>query len=68
MPEEDVDACYLTAQEILKLYRYDLSMCSRLEKVRDLFVFGCYTGLRYSDYSNIKPENIIEIEGKSLSK
>jgi integrase len=23
-----------------------------------LFLIGCYTGLRYSDYSNIKPENI----------
>ena len=30
--------------------------------MRDLFVFGCYVGLRYQDYSTIKPGNIIEIE------
>lgn len=63
MPEVDVDACYLTEEEILKLYRFDLSDCKRLERVRDLFVFGCWVGLRYSDYSNIKPENIIEEDG-----
>jgi len=68
MPEIDVDACYLTEEEILKLYRFDLSMCKRLEKVRDLFVFGCYVGLRYSDYSNVKPENIIEIDGEYFIK
>lgn len=68
MPEVDVDACYLTEEEILKLYRHDLSLCSRLEKVRDLFVFGCYVGLRYSDYSNVKPENIIDIDGELFIK
>lgn len=30
----------------------------RLEKVRDLFLVQCYTGLRYSDLSNLAPENI----------
>ncbi len=62
-PEIDVDACYLTEDEILKLYRLDLSENKRLEKVRDLFVFGCHVGLRYSDYSNVKPENITLING-----
>ena len=68
MPEIEIDATYLTEQEILKIYKYDLSSCSRLEKVRDLFVFGCYIGLRYSDYSNVKPENIIDIEGELFIK
>lgn len=27
-------------------------------RVRDLFLIGCYTGLRYSDYSILKPEDI----------
>jgi integrase len=31
-----------------------------LEKVRDVFVFACYTGLRYSDLANMKPENVVE--------
>lgn len=68
MPEIDIDACYLTEEEILKLYRLDLSENKRLEKVRDLFVFGCYVGLRYSDYSNVKPENIIEVDGELFIK
>jgi integrase len=35
-----------------------LTKNKRLQSVRDLFLIGCYTALRYSDYSNIKPENI----------
>lgn len=29
-----------------------------LDKARDLFLIGCYTGLRVSDYNNIKQHNI----------
>ncbi len=57
---EDTEAVYLTWDEILKLYRHDFSDNKRLERVRDLFVFGCCVGLRYSDFSRIKPENIIK--------
>jgi integrase len=57
---EDTEAVYLTWDEILKLYRHDFSDNKRLERVRDLFVFGCCIGLRYSDFSRIKPENIIK--------
>lgn len=44
----------------MKLYRHDFSGNKRLERVRDLFVFGCCVGLRYSDFSRIRPENIIK--------
>jgi integrase len=57
---EDTEAVYLTWDEILKLYRHDFSDNKRLERVRDLFVFGCCVGLRYSDFSRIRPENIIK--------
>jgi integrase len=57
---EDTEAVYLTWDEIMKLYRYDFSANKRLERVRDLFVFGCCVGLRYSDFSRIRPENIIK--------
>ena len=43
--EESSDSIYLTEKEIKKLYDLDLSGNPRVEKVRDLFVFGCYTGL-----------------------
>lgn len=55
---EESDSIYLTEKEINDFYSYDLTTNSRLETVRDLFVLGCNTGLRFSDYSNIKPQNI----------
>ena len=58
---EESDAVYLTDKEILQLFNFDLSDNKRLEQCKDLFVFGCFVGLRYSDYSSIKPENI-EVE------
>ena len=65
---EDTDAVFLTETEILKLYRHDFSQKKRLEQARDLFVFGCFVGLRYSDYSDVKPENIVQIDGDYFIK
>jgi len=65
---EETDAVYLTEKEIIGLYRFDFSQDKRLEQVRDLFVFGCFVGLRFSDYSNIRPENIVEIDGDLFIK
>ncbi|MFN8291616.1 MAG: phage integrase SAM-like domain-containing protein [Chitinophagaceae bacterium] len=66
--EEQSDAVYLTEHEIIKLYRHDFSFNKKLERARDLFVFGCFVGLRYSDYSDIKPENIVQIDGEHFIK
>lgn len=65
--EIDIDAVYLSDQEIQKLYKFELKN-KTMEKIRDLFVFGCYVGLRYSDYSNVKPENIIIENGEYYIK
>ena len=56
--KEDVDHIYLSEDEILKLYELDLSSHIRIGYARDLFIVGCYTGLRFSDFSQIKKENI----------
>jgi site-specific recombinase XerD len=48
---------YLTEEEIGRIIALDLSKSESLERVRDLFVIGCYTGLRWSDYKRIKPEH-----------
>jgi Phage integrase SAM-like domain len=56
--EEEVDAVYLTWQELSLIYHLDLSELINLEKYRDLFVLGCLTGFRFSDYSDIKPEEV----------
>lgn len=63
---QDTDSIYLSENEIIDLYKFDLSGNSRLERVRDLFVFGCFVGLRFSDFSDLKPENIITSEGQKL--
>ncbi|MDG1276561.1 MAG: site-specific integrase [Algoriphagus sp.] len=49
---------YLTEKEVSDIYEQDLSSMPHLERVRDLFIVGCWTGLRFSDFTNIKPENI----------
>ena len=40
------------------IYNMDLSDEEAWERIRELFVLGCYTGLRYSDLSSIKQTNI----------
>ena len=57
-PREKVSNIFLTHDELTAMYKMDLSKEPRLEHVRDLFLFGCYTGLRFSDYSKVKPEYI----------
>lgn len=56
--EEDVDAIYLSWKELSSIYHLNLSQLPQLEKYRDLFVLGCLTGFRFSDYSDIKPEEV----------
>jgi integrase len=62
MSYKDADAVYLSYKEIQQLYNCNFSNDKRLENVRDLFVFGCLVGLRFKDFSNIKPENIFSDE------
>ena len=58
--EEPSETIYLTDKELATLYKFDLSGNKKLDRVRDLFIIGCYTGLRFSDLSQIKPENFIK--------
>lgn len=65
--EEETDQVYLTEQELHKLYKFEITN-KKLSRVRDLFVFGAWVGLRFSDFSNIKPENIVQIDGDHFIK
>lgn len=58
IPEEETDAIYLTYNEINKLYNTDLSNQPFLAEYRDLFVLACLTGLRFSDFSTLRPEDL----------
>ena len=57
--KEEVDTVYLKAPEIEQMYNTDLSGSPRLEKIRDVFIIMCCTGVRYSDYLLLKKENIL---------
>ncbi len=48
----------LSKQDILLIEGLDLHGNKRLERVRDVFLLGCYTGMRYSDFKRIKASNI----------
>jgi site-specific recombinase XerD len=48
----------LTNEEIDELVKLDLSEDSRLEKVRDVFLFAYYTGQRWSDIDNFNKSDI----------
>ena len=56
-----VDKEYLLEAEIKKLLSKKFSV-KRLEEVRDIFVFQCFTGIAYIDAFNLTADNIIEGE------
>lgn len=56
---EESETTYLSIEELKKIEALNLTSTPRLEKVRDLFLIGCYTGLRFSDFTQISPENIV---------
>ena len=45
---------YLTTKELKALY--DMKLSGTEELVRDVFLIGCFTGQRVSDYGRIEPE------------
>ncbi len=55
---EKVNDVYLNPYELKKIYDVDLSENKRLEKVRDSFIIGCWTGLRFSDFTALTPDHI----------
>lgn len=59
-PKEETNSVYLNNDELLKIYNCDFSKRKKLDRVRDIFLIGCYTGLRFSDLSQLKSDNISE--------
>ena len=56
----------LSFGELENLFSLDLSGNLRLERVRDLFLIGAYSGLRFSDFSRLRPEHIANVEGEKM--
>jgi integrase len=55
----DPDAIYLTEQELELIRKRDFSENPKLEKVRDAFLVGCFTGLRFSDLERLTMANVV---------
>lgn len=61
---EDSFSVYLSLNEITRIY-YFQGLTAKQQRIRDLFVVGCLTALRYSDYSTLTPDNF---QGRYIEK
>ena len=71
-PSEETFSIYLTKKELDDMYNKS-GLPPYLERVRDIFIIGSETGLRFSDLSklnkeNITPENTIRIKTEKVGK
>ena len=62
----DVENIYLTESEIRAIANLDLSDNKHKDIARDVFLVGCYTAQRFSDYSTINEGNIRTLESGQL--
>ena len=58
---KSVEKEYLLESEVKKLLSKEFPL-KRLEEVRDIFVFQCFTGIAYIDAANLTADNIIKGE------
>lgn len=58
MTFEKTDREFLSDQE-LKLLEQKVFVSDRLDRVRDLFVFSCYTGISYVDIMNLTTDHMV---------
>ena len=70
---QETDEVALTQEQIYEIFDFDLMKNQRLERVRDLFIFGCATGMRYSNYSKVRKVDVENdlikvIDGKNNEK
>lgn len=56
--DSEFEVIALTQDELDAVYNLDLSNNKRLDQARDIFVFSCHTGLRYSDLRQLRKDHI----------
>jgi site-specific recombinase XerD len=60
---EEVPRDYISEEELKRIEEKEIDI-PRLDQVRDIFIFSCYTGLAYIDVINLTKDNIrIGIDG-----
>mgnify|MGYP000156862484 CR=1 FL=1 len=55
---------HLTPDELQKIENYPSRSCFGISRCRDMFLFSCYTGLRFSDITRLQKDNFQLIDGK----
>lgn len=70
--EEETFSVYLSMNDITRIYYYQ-GLTKFQERIKDLFVIGCLTAMRYSDYSSLtkddfRGEYIIKVQKKTGNK
>ncbi|MBQ2882281.1 MAG: site-specific integrase [Alphaproteobacteria bacterium] len=53
---EPVEIDFLDEEELRKIINFDTPL-PRLERAKDMFLFGCFTGLAYIDIKTLAPEH-----------
>ena len=53
---EPVEIDFLDEEELRKIINFDTPL-PRLERTKDMFLFGCFTGLSYIDIKTLAPEH-----------
>lgn len=57
------DQIYLTPAEIHAIENLDIPADNFLHRIRDMFLIGCYTGLRFSDWKQVGRSRIQTVNG-----
>jgi len=55
---EKTNRDFLSQEDLARVTNLDLSHNKSLDKVKDIFVFSCYTGLRFQDAQNLTVHNL----------
>jgi len=64
---EPTTRTFLTKEEVNRIKELDFSNNTTLDRVRDFFLFSCYTSLRFSDAINLRLINIVSTsDGKKM--
>lgn len=59
MEQDETDPVFLTYDELQTVMKKKFTI-PRLELVRDVFVFACFTGLAFSDVASLNKENLVQ--------
>jgi integrase len=62
---QEVKRGHLLDDELYRLENTEINI-NRIEVIRDMFVFCCYTGLAYIDVTKLKPSNIVQYPDGTL--